>query len=57
MPLRALSPTTNGAELTYRSGKPELAAAIGAWFDAQLSDHGAYAISGHMHHHPGMSMQ
>jgi hypothetical protein len=47
----------NGAELIYRSGKPELVAAIGAWFDAQVSDHGADAMQGHMHHHPGMSMQ
>jgi hypothetical protein len=47
----------NGAELTYRSGKPELVAAIGAWFDAQVSDHGADAMQGHMHHHPGMSMR
>jgi hypothetical protein len=47
----------NGAELIYRAGKAELVAAIGAWFDAQLSDHGADAMQGHMHHHPGMSMQ
>jgi len=46
-----------GAELTYRSRSPQLVAAIGAWFDAQLSDHGADAMEGHMHHHPGMSMQ
>jgi hypothetical protein len=48
---------SNGAQLTYRSDKPELVAAIGAWFDAQLSDHGADAMQGHMHHHSGMSMQ
>jgi hypothetical protein len=46
-----------GAELTYRSRNPRLVAAIGAWFDAQLADHGADAMEGHMHHHPGMSMQ
>jgi hypothetical protein len=46
-----------GAELIYRSRNPQLVAAIGAWFDAQLSDHGADAMEGHMHHHPGMSMQ
>lgn len=47
----------DGAELVYRSQKPELVAAIGDWFDAQLSDHGTDAIAGHMHHHPGMQMQ
>lgn len=47
----------HGAELTYRSRNPQLVAAIGAWFDAQLSDHGADAMEGHMHHHPDMSMQ
>jgi hypothetical protein len=46
-----------GAELIYRSRNPQLVAAIGAWFDAQLSDHGADAMEGHMHHHSGMSMQ
>lgn len=40
-----------GAELVYRSKNPELVAAIGTWFDAQLSDHGADAMAGHMHHH------
>ena len=42
-----------GAELAYRTAKPELVAALHRWFDAQLSDHGADAMAGHMHH-PGM---
>lgn len=41
-----------GAELTYRTGNRDLAAALHAWFDAQLSDHGADAMEGHHHHHP-----
>lgn len=38
-----------GAELTYRSGDPKLVAALHAWFDAQLGDHGADAKEGHGH--------
>jgi hypothetical protein len=41
-----------GAELTYRTGDPQLVRALHAWFDAQLSDHGADAMDGHQHH-PG----
>lgn len=39
-----------GAELTYRTADAKLAAALHQWFDAQLSDHGADAMAGHMHH-------
>lgn len=41
-----------GAELTYRTADPKLVEALHAWFDAQLQDHGADAMAGHMHHHP-----
>lgn len=40
-----------GAELTYRTADAKLVAALHQWFDAQLSDHGADAMAGHMHHH------
>jgi hypothetical protein len=40
-----------GAELTYRTADPKLVAALHQWFDAQLSDHGADAMAGAMHHH------
>ena len=43
-----------GAQLSYRTRKPELVAALHEWFDAQLSDHGADAMAGHEHHHAGM---
>lgn len=43
-----------GGELTYRTGNRELVDALHAWFDAQLSDHGADAMEGHQHHHAGM---
>lgn len=36
-----------GAELTYRASDPKLVSSLHAWFDAQLSDHGANAMSGH----------
>ncbi|MBU1439751.1 MAG: aspartate carbamoyltransferase [Gammaproteobacteria bacterium] len=39
-----------GAELSYRTNDPKLVSAIHRWFDAQLSDHGADAMSGHGHH-------
>jgi hypothetical protein len=42
-----------GAELTYRTTDPKLVEALHAWFDAQLHDHGADAVAGHMHHHDG----
>lgn len=38
-----------GAELAYRSSRPELVRALHAWFDAQLADHGADARAGHPH--------
>lgn len=41
-----------GAELTYRTANADLVTALHAWFDAQLSDHGADAMEGHQHHHP-----
>lgn len=41
----------SGAELTYRTADAKLVAALHQWFDAQLSDHGADAMAGHMHHH------
>lgn len=40
-----------GAELTYRTADAQLVSAIHRWFDAQVSDHGADAMSGHGHHH------
>jgi hypothetical protein len=42
-----------GAELTYRTADTKLVAALHRWFDAQLSDHGADATAGHMHHDHG----
>jgi hypothetical protein len=36
----------DGAQLTYRTDDPDLVAAIHAWFDRQVSDHGADAMSG-----------
>jgi hypothetical protein len=49
---------TAGAELTYRTADSKLVAALHQWFDAQLSDHGADAMAGHMHHdHGGMMKQ
>ncbi|CAE6802162.1 aspartate carbamoyltransferase [Paraburkholderia domus] len=45
----------DGGELTYRSDDPKLVSSLHVWFDAQLSDHGADAMDGHMHHHAGMT--
>lgn len=42
-----------GAELTFRTADPKLVEALHAWFDAQLHDHGADAMAGHMHHRDG----
>lgn len=42
-----------GAELTYRTADAKLVAALHRWFDGQLSDHGADAMAGHMHHDHG----
>jgi hypothetical protein len=36
-----------GAELVYRPRDPGLIAALHAWFEAQLADHGADAMAGH----------
>jgi hypothetical protein len=44
-----------GASLTYRTGNAALVAALHAWFDAQLSDHGADAMEGHAPHVHGAS--
>jgi hypothetical protein len=46
-----------GAELTYRTADAKLVAALHEWFDAQLSDHGADAMAGHMHHDHGAMMK
>lgn len=43
----------SGAELHYRTADIKLVAALHKWFDAQLSDHGADAMAGHMHHEHG----
>ena len=45
--------TAGGAELTYQAADATVVAALHAWFDAQLSDHGSDAMSGHQHHHHG----
>ncbi|MFM0470486.1 aspartate carbamoyltransferase [Paraburkholderia strydomiana] len=39
-----------GGELSYRSDDPKLVSSLHAWFDAQISDHGADAMDGHKHH-------
>lgn len=38
-----------GAELTYRAVDPKLVSSLQDWFDAQLSDHGPDAMTGHHH--------
>jgi hypothetical protein len=38
-----------GAELIYTTKNPKLIAALHAWFDAQLADHGNDAMAGHDH--------
>lgn len=43
----------DGAQITYRTTDPTLAAAIGDWFDAQLRDHGSDAESADHSTHPG----
>lgn len=42
-----------GAELHYRTADAKLVSALHQWFDAQLSDHGADAMAGHVHHDHG----
>jgi hypothetical protein len=44
-----------GAELTYWISDPKLVSSLHAWFDAQLSDHGADAMPGHQHMHESAS--
>ncbi|UGQ46056.1 aspartate carbamoyltransferase [Massilia endophytica] len=44
------APLANGAQITYSTKDAALQAALHAWFDAQLSDHGSDATSGHAHH-------
>lgn len=41
---------TNGAQIAYSADDSNLIEAIHQWFDAQLSDHGRHAVSGHAHH-------
>ena len=36
----------NGAKIEYETNEPALVAALHAWFDAQLSDHGDHAEDG-----------
>lgn len=43
-----------GAQLNYRTQSEPLVRALHAWFDAQLSDHGSDAMSGHHKHHSNM---
>ena len=45
--------TEGGAELMYRAADAIVVAALHAWFDAQLSDRGAEAMTGHQRHHHG----
>jgi hypothetical protein len=37
----------DGAELTYRTDRPDLVEALHAWFDRQVMDHGPHARAGH----------
>ncbi len=47
---------TDGAEIAYRTADPDLAAAVRAWFDAQLGDHaGDAARAGDGADHTGHS--
>lgn len=43
------SSVANGGQIEYLAKRPDLIAAIHAWFDAQLSDHGPDAMAGHDH--------
>lgn len=42
----------DGAQITYKSDKPDIIQAIHQWFDAQMSDHSRHA----MPHHPKHKM-
>ena len=46
----------DGAEITYRTTDATLLAAIHAWFDAQISDHGVDAVQGHEQTHGHVPM-
>ena len=46
----------HGAEIIYSAEQPGLINAVHRWFDAQLSDHGSDAISGHGAMHEGHKM-
>lgn len=39
----------DGGEITFQTGEPGPVGAIHAWFDAQVSDHGRDAMTGHAH--------
>lgn len=39
-----------GGELAYQTTDGQLVTALHQWFDAQVSDHGADAMEGHMDH-------
>lgn len=41
----------SGGQIRYATSSKVLVAALHAWFDAQLSDHGADAREGHTHQH------
>lgn len=43
-----------GAELRYRTSDAKLVSALHAWFDAQLSEHGADAMASHKCHTQAM---
>jgi hypothetical protein len=40
------SVTAGGARITYATGESDLVAALHAWFDAQVGDHGSHATGG-----------
>lgn len=42
----AYAETPDGGRITYRTTDPALVTALHAWFDAQVSDHGAHATGG-----------
>ncbi len=50
----AYKDVVDGAELTYRTTDAKLVSALHAWFNAQVSDHGADAMAGHSHQHGDM---
>lgn len=42
----AFTETAGGGRITYRTADPALVAALHAWFDAQVGDHGEHAEPG-----------